>query len=80
MADEEQYASWKEDLNNATVENIEKAMEDAEQMASRSPLSRGWMAFEEETGVKVSPWQWDWVQDIMGSVGNQIAKIGNHEY
>ena len=80
MVDEEQYASWKEDLNNATVENIEKAMEDAEQMASRSPLSRGWMAFEEATGAKVSPWQWDWVQDIMGSVGNQIAKIGNHEY
>jgi len=80
MVDEEQYASWKEDLNNATVENIEKAMKDVEQMGSRSPLSHVWMWAEEKTGAKFSPWQWGWVQDIMGSVGNQMAKLGNHEY
>jgi len=80
MVDEEQYASWKEDLNNATVENIEKAMEDVEQMGSRSPLSHVWMWAEETIGAKFSPWQWGWVQDIMSSVGNQMAKLGNHEY
>ena len=72
LVDEEAFDNWKEDLNSATAKNLEGVQEDMYQMFTRSPLSRGWYQVEETFDVTLSPWQWEWVRDII----NPIIKIG----
>ena len=80
LVDENAYDEWAEELDTITKEQLDLIKVDIDEYVRRSPLSQAWMWAEETTGLKFSPWQWGWVQDIMGSVGNQMAKLGNHEY
>lgn len=58
LVDEEQFANWKNELDNVTQENVEAFGKDIEQMGKRSPLSHAWAAYEkiaEETWLPSIP-------------------------